>query len=360
MDVLVINGPNLDLLGTREPEIYGSMTLPELEQRVVDWGAGMGVAVETMQVNDEAKIIEAIHTFSGDGLVINPAALSHTSRAIADALTASEVAAVEVHISNIWERESWRAKSVVSAACVRTIYGRGLTGYRDGLRHLVNRAATEYETVRYGPHPDNVGDLRRGTSNMLIVLAHGGLWRHEYERDTTESLAVDLTQRGFHTWNLEYRRKGKGGGWPASGHDLMTALDFIPQLGLDVGEVLAVTHSAGSQLMAWAAPRSATTIGLHVALGALLDLGAVAATGEVGSAETAQMVVEGAAEDTTTGHIPTILVHGEADQIVPADHVRAYAKRHGLELHMTDTDHFSLLDPSSPEWTWVVDRMAKS
>lgn len=357
MNVLVINGPNLDLLGTREPEIYGSTTLADLEAMIDKWATAMGITVESVQHNSETDIIATIHQFAGDALVINPAAFSHTSRAIADAITARGLVAVEVHISNIFDREAWRAHSVVSPACVRTIYGRGISGYRDALRHLSNRASSEFETIRYGPHADNVGDLRTASSDTLVVVAHGGLWRREYERDTTESIAVDATRRGHSSWNLEYRRSGNGGGWPASPHDVLTALDFIPQLGQEFERVLIVSHSAGSQLAAWAASRSHTQVAQHLGLGPLLDLEACVRDGETGADECAAMIDQGAPGDTLTGDIPTVLVHGTADEIVPADNVRAYADRHGIELHLTDTNHFSLLDPNSSEWRWATNRM---
>ena len=227
MDFLVINGPNLNLLGTREPEVYGSTTLDDLNALVEGWASGMDASATSIQSNSEAEIIDAIHGFTGDGIVINPGAFTHTSHAIADAIRGVTTPAVEVHISNVRQREPWRAVSFISDACVRTIYGRGVVGYRNAMRHLLNRVAVPFETVRYGPHPDNVADLRRG-GNDVAVFAHGGLWRHEYERDSTESLAVDLNRRGMTTLNLEYRRLGNGGGWPGSGHDVLTALDALP------------------------------------------------------------------------------------------------------------------------------------
>ncbi|HEX6220497.1 MAG TPA: type II 3-dehydroquinate dehydratase, partial [Acidimicrobiia bacterium] len=286
MRLLVVNGPNLDLLGRREPEVYGSETLDDLEATIMKWARGMGVGAECIQSNDESSIIDWIHDFEGDGIVINPGALTHTSHAIADAIRGVDTPVVEIHISNVREREPWRAVSVISPACARTIYGRGIAGYRDAIRHLVNRLAIPFETVRYGPHADNVADMRRGGGGLdtLALFAHGGLWQHRYERDTVESLAVDLTRRGYDTLNVEYRRLGDGGGWPGSGHDLLTALDHIPQLG-EYGRVIAVSHSAGGQLTAWAAERASTKIGLHVAMSPLLDLEAAVANGDVGSAE---------------------------------------------------------------------------
>jgi 3-dehydroquinate dehydratase-2 len=261
MRFLVVNGPNLDLLGTREPEVYGSTTLADLEAMIEGWATAMGAEAECIQSNSEAEIIDHIHDFGGDAVVINPGAFTHTSHAIADAIRGTGVQAVEVHISNIKEREPWRAESFIAAASVRTIYGRGLVGYRDAMRHLRNRAVVPLRVVRYGPHEDNIGDLRRGDDRSeLAVFVHGGLWRREYERDTTESLAVDMTTRGFDTWNIEYRRLGNGGGWPASGHDVLMALDSIPRLGVEPRRVVVVGHSAGSQLLMWAAQRTHTPI----------------------------------------------------------------------------------------------------
>lgn len=357
MRLLVVNGPNLNLLGRREPEVYGSTTLTELNEQVKTWADEMQVEVVSEQTNSEDRIIDLIQTFDGHGIVINPGAFTHTSRAISDAIAAVATPVVEVHISNVRAREPWRSHSVIADVCVRTIYGRGIGGYRNAMRHLVNRAAVPFQTIRYGPHVDNVGDLRRGEEE-LVVLAHGGLWKQEFERDLTESLAVDLTNRGYHTWNIEYRRVGTGGGWPASGHDVLTALDSIPQLGVEVQRVILVGHSVGAQLLMWAASRSATKAALHVALGPLLDIGTAAESGEVGAAECQRMLDQGAPATSRPEGIETVLVHGDADQIVPVERSVAFARTHGLEHHRTGCDHFSLLDPTKQEWDWVIDRIS--
>lgn len=357
MHLLVVNGPNLNLLGRREPEIYGSMTLPELEEQISGWAAELGVDVDIEQSNSENRIIELIHGFEGEGIVINPGALTHTSRALADAIAGVGTPVVEVHLSNVKQREPWRAHSVVSDVCVRTIFGRGVGGYRHAMRHLINRTAMPFETVRYGPHVDNVGDLRRGTGD-LVVFVHGGLWKQVYERDLTESLAVDLTERGYSTWNVEYRRVGGGGGWPASGHDIVTALDTIPRLGVEHDRMVVVGHSVGSHLLMWAAPRSATKVALHVALGPLLDLDEAVRFGDVGAAECGAMLAQGAPPTLDPAGVETIVVHGDDDQIVPVERSISFAGEHGLEHHRTRCDHFSLLDPSKPEWGWVVGRIA--
>jgi 3-dehydroquinate dehydratase-2 len=172
MRVLILNGPNLNLLGAREPDVYGETTLTDLEAMVEEWGKSLGMETLFAQSNHEGEMVEAIQGADGvDAIVINPGALTHTSRSIGDALGAVGIPAVEVHISNIRQREPWRATSLVSPSCVRTIYGRGVGGYQDALRHLKNREATAFHTVRYGPHPDNVADVRRPPEEPVGVAA---------------------------------------------------------------------------------------------------------------------------------------------------------------------------------------------
>lgn len=357
MRFLVINGPNLNLLGSREPDIYGSETLADLDAAVDSWGRSMGVETRSEQTNSESRMIEAIQTFDGDGIIINPGAFTHTSHAIADAVRSVRTPVVEVHISNVREREPWRAISVIGAACVRTVYGRGIVGYRNAMRHLVNRAAAPFETYSYGPHEDNTGDLRRGGDD-LIVLAHGGLWRHEYERDTIESLAVDLTKRGYDTWNLEYRRLGGGGGWPGSGHDILTALDSIPRLGLEPARLVVVSHSAGSQLVVWASERSISRVDLHIALSPLLDLEAAIENDDVGAGECRRLLEDGAPPRTLPVRTKTVIFHASSDQIVPFQRSLTIARETGIDLEEPDCDHFALLDPTKPHWPPVVERIA--
>ncbi|HUG08535.1 MAG TPA: type II 3-dehydroquinate dehydratase [Acidimicrobiia bacterium] len=356
MRLLAINGPNLNLLGTRQPEVYGSTTLAELEDQIAKWGEEMGARIDTMQSNGEEHIIEAIHSFDGDGIVINPGAFTHTSRAIADAIAAVSAPVVEVHISNIRRREPWRAVSFVTDVCDLCIYGRGFAGYRAAIRHLVNRAAGAFETVRYGPHHDNIGDFRRGGDD-LVVLAHGGVWKHEFARDLTESLAVDLTRRGYSTWNIEYRRLGDGGGWPGSGHDVLTALDSAPRLQTDLRRLILVGHSAGAYLLMWAAARARVPVDVHIALGPLLSLTAAVEAGDVGAVQCQEMLGQGAPPEPDPAGVETVLVHGDDDQIVPVARSVAFAARQGIEHHHTSCDHFSLLDPERAEWSWVVDRI---
>lgn len=136
--ILVLNGPNLDLLGSREPELYGGLTLEELEARLARWGKELDIEVTTFQSNSEGALIDQLHLAREgfDGIVINAGALSHYSHALADALAAVGLPAVEVHLTNVFAREPFRRHSVLSAACVGVVAGLGPLGYRAALEVL--------------------------------------------------------------------------------------------------------------------------------------------------------------------------------------------------------------------------------
>jgi 3-dehydroquinate dehydratase-2 len=145
MRVLVINGPNLNLLGVRRPEVYGEATLPELEEKCRAWGAALGLEVETFQSNHEGAIIDRLHDAMGraDAVVLNPGALTHYSYALHDAVEAVPLPVVEVHLSDISRREAWRAHSVVAPACAISIVGHGVEGYREALEWIAARAGQD-------------------------------------------------------------------------------------------------------------------------------------------------------------------------------------------------------------------------
>ncbi|MFI3255022.1 MAG: type II 3-dehydroquinate dehydratase [Eubacteriales bacterium] len=139
MKFLVINGPNLNFLGVREPEIYGHMTYDQLVATVKEKGQSLGIEVECYQSNHEGDLVDAIQGAYGkmDGIVINPAAYTHTSVAILDALKAVNLPAVEVHLSDIAQREDFRQVSYAGKACFQTIVGLGVKGYEKALEALV-------------------------------------------------------------------------------------------------------------------------------------------------------------------------------------------------------------------------------
>lgn len=136
--VAVVHGVNLDQLGRRNPEHYGGLTFRELERQVDEWAKELDLTPRFFQTNHEGALVEYLHRAEGlvDGIIINPGAWTHYSWAIRDALELAAVPAIEVHLSNILEREQWRRHSVISELCVETIAGRGPEGYRDALEHL--------------------------------------------------------------------------------------------------------------------------------------------------------------------------------------------------------------------------------
>lgn len=139
MKILVLNGPNINMLGIREPGIYGKQTFSDLLQLLEDTAQETGIAIEQYQSNHEGDIVDKIQQAYGctDGIVINPAAYTHTSVAILDALKAVSIPAVEVHISDVDAREPFRQISYPGMACVKTIKGQGLDGYRQAILYLI-------------------------------------------------------------------------------------------------------------------------------------------------------------------------------------------------------------------------------
>lgn len=143
MRIAVLNGPNLNLLGVREPALYGRETLGDIEARLRRIGSELGVEVECSQHNGEGDLIDRIHALRGrcDGAVVNAGAYSHTSLAIRDALVAADLPFVEVHVTNIYAREPERRHSMLAAAAVGLVAGLGAYGYEVALRALVARGS---------------------------------------------------------------------------------------------------------------------------------------------------------------------------------------------------------------------------
>lgn len=367
--VLIINGPNLDLLGLRDPAVYGAATLSDLIASCRSWGEELGVEIRAFQSNHEGDIIDGLHDARGtfDGIVLNAGAYAHTSYAIRDAIEAIDVPTVEVHISNVLERESWRHTSVIAPVCTATIYGRGIEGYRWALRRLWFSAVSPPDVRSYGELPDQVGDLRipDGAGPWpVVVLVHGGFWRHQWTRDLMDGLAVDLTRRGVATWNIEYRRIGTGGGWPQSAHDVATAIERASR---DFTRVAVVGHSAGAHLALVGARHHPALI---VSLAGVTDLLAADRDGLGGDATAAFMGGTDPAIASPLAllplNVPQLIVHGEDDSTVPATYSRRYVAA-ALEagdsvdhMELPEVGHMDLIDERSPAWSAVADRIGDS
>ena len=143
MKLLIINGPNLNMLGIREPGIYGTESYETLCRKVLDYAASRGVEAELYQSNHEGDLVDKIQAAYGntDGIVINPGAYTHTSVALLDAVKAVGIPTVEVHISDVSAREAFRQVSYIRAACVATISGHGLAGYTEAMALLIDKKA---------------------------------------------------------------------------------------------------------------------------------------------------------------------------------------------------------------------------
>jgi 3-dehydroquinate dehydratase II len=139
--VTVLNGVNLDVLGRRDPAHYGGVTLEELESRIYEWARGLGLSAQCRQTNHEGEFVKWCHDAAdaADGLIVNPGAWSHYSYAIRDALELVDAPIVEVHLSNVDEREEWRRRSVISELAAHRIVGKGVDGYREALEYLKER-----------------------------------------------------------------------------------------------------------------------------------------------------------------------------------------------------------------------------
>jgi acetyl esterase/lipase len=240
-----------------------------------------------------------------------------------------------------------------------------LTALLDELSAWAETEGGEVETLRYGDDPSQVLDLRRPPNpgpHQLVFVLHGGFWRAAYSRSTMAALAVALTNAGFATANVEYRRLGPGTYRPML-DDVVAArhqLDGIA--GLE--RTVALGHSAGGHLALWLA--SSGGAAGAVAVGGVSDLEAGAR--EHLGRDAVQELLGGAPTDAASAYeeadpgrrlplgVPQVLVHGAADDVVPIEHARRYAERAGEEcrlVELDDIDHFDVIDPRSAAWPAV-------
>jgi acetyl esterase/lipase len=248
---------------------------------------------------------------------------------------------------------------------------------RDLLGELAELAAAADAPPRthvYGPGPDQVADLLLPATvapHPVVVLLHGGFWRAQFTRSTMAALAVDLADRGWATWNVEYRRVGNGGGVPETLDDVRAAIAALAQLGepLDTGRVVIVGHSAGGQLGLCVADEPAVTA--VVSLAGVCDL-AGAFAGAIGESATGAFMGGGPDERPDAyaladplARVPAgarvLLVHGDADQRVPVEQSRRYARAAAAAgdarcelIELARVDHFDLIDPRTAAWATVA------
>ena len=245
---------------------------------------------------------------------------------------------------------------------------------------------SEPQRIAYGSGPSRFGELSRParpTRAGVAVIVHGGFWRSRYDLSLGRPLAADLVARGYTCWNLEYRRVGDGGGWPATLQDVADGIDHLSTLDVDSTRVVAVGHSAGGQLAVWAAGRAELAAGDPgaspkvrltgvVSQAGVLDLMTAASTGVGGTA--ASDLLGGSPSEVPNRYrvadpiqavpvaAPVLCVHARGDRNVPLAQSTAYvaaAVQAGGQaaLHEVAGDHFTLIDVTSPAWAVVVDAL---
>jgi acetyl esterase/lipase len=228
------------------------------------------------------------------------------------------------------------------------------------------------EHVPYGPHPAQFGELTDGGEGAPVaVTLHGGFWRAAYDLSLMRALAADLARRGWTVWNLEYRRLGDGGGWPATLEDVAAGIDHLaalPHTTLDLSRVVAIGHSAGGHLAALAATRPGPSV---------LVTGVVSQAGVLDlerawewrlSRGVVRRLLDGTPEERPERYaaaspaarlpigVPTLLTHGGRDETVPPAMSEAFAEAAGCELVIDpDAGHFEHLDPGHALWQAVVE-----
>ena len=235
--------------------------------------------------------------------------------------------------------------------------------------------------VRYGAHPDQVANLHLPAAESgpwpCVLLLHGGFWRERWDRTLMTPLAIDLAQRGYAAWNIEYRRVGQeGGGWPGTLDDVAAAADALADIAdIDQSRLVAVGHSAGGHLSLWLGARTGGRVHpcAAVSQAGVADL-AQAHADDLGSGAVADFIggspaelPDRYAEADPAARVPLgirqLLVHGSDDDIVPPTQSRAYADRASaagddVELvEIVGADHFDIVDPEHEAWRAVVQRL---
>ena len=371
MRILIVNGPNLHLLGTREPAIYGTLSLADLESHWRERGTLLDIAIETFQSNHEGAIIDVIGAAANrfDALILNAGALTHYSYAIRDAVATLGVPSVEVHISNIYERETWRRHSVLSEVCQLTIVGRGTDGYLHALHHLHASITSPQLVAPYGAPDHSPLDLRPPPApgpHPVALLIHGGFWRAIWKRDLMDPMAIDLIGRGWATANVEYAR-GAGSYAEAVG-DIESALRWIQANahahGLDQDRVVAIGHSAGGYL-ALRLAHAGSGISGALPLAAVSDLVAmsrkrpdddpVAVFLGVTQRDAPRLWDQARLAGEPT--VPLHLLHGLQDDTVDPAQSETYVRRVRADASITMVDacgHMDLIDPHATAWRSVT------
>ena len=367
---------------------------PGLEgHQCLRWGAELGVEVE-VRAGDPAAVLGALSaghpSIAPDGapasprpagVVVAPGPSGFDAPGLAAAVAATGLPVVAVEPGNLRQSDLDPESTRLVAAGGHVLYGRGPDTGRHALLYLARRRDQVPDTLAYGADPSQEGDLwcpDGDGPHPVAVLFHGGFWYHAWERDLMDGLALDLARRGIAAWNVEYRRVGAGGGWPATGADAARATDHLvalaPVYGLDLSRVVVLGHSAGAQLALWVAARgrrAEVQPALVVGLATIADLEAALAE-RIGGGSVARLLdsqgdgdVELALTDASPRArlpigVPQLLAHAADDEVVPSSQTADYAGAATAAgddvtvLELGDGGHFDLIDPRTSAWKTVA------
>ena len=359
--VVVFNGPGVSIDPT---------ALKLFTER---WEASLGVSIraEGTGASDAAPALAEAIDGGLDALIVNPGSADLVS-AVPDGLLSAFV--------------GFSYPGAISARFDRgpleDIAGRGLDGYRWAIKYLLSCSAWPQTICRYGEERDQVGELRLPVGSgphPLVVVIHGGGWKALWRKDIMAPMAVDLAQRGFATWNVEFRRLGAGGGWPTTFDDVAAAINAVEELcerfPLDRSRVLFVGHSSGGQLALWAAAAGEVRVrpAAVVALAALVDLFEGSRRELIGGENVIAKLLGGTASEVPERYaalspralLPLrtrqILIQGLSDYIHDLiDQNRVYAREAEAAgdpvslVEIERAEHLDLIEPSSAGWPVVA------
>ena len=268
------------------------------------------------------------------------------------------------------------------------IAGRALDGYRWALKYLIACCEWPFDIYRYGEERDQVAELRLPEApgpHPTVVIIHGGGWKALWRKDIMAPMAVELARRGYATWNIDFRRLGCGGGWPATFDDVAQAIDALGELvepaGLDPDRVVILGHSSGGQLALWAAAPGNTRLrpAAVVSLAGLVDLVEGARRELIGGENVVAKLLGGSPEEVPERYaaasprsllpigVPQVLVQGLSDYILDlVDQNRVYAREAATSgdtvrlIEIEGAEHLALIEPTSAGWPTVADSIQEA